>query len=261
MSDDQVVDQIEAASASDVPRMASPESGEVKLLRGLYDADNDQWHDTAHVRELTGADEEYLSDLSDRKGISYVEYLSGFLDRAVATIGTLPAKGLINKLILPDRDTLFLGIVKATYGKEREVQGQCPECGHKQGIVLELDVDFPVVGLDRDFRTPIEVPMSKGTAQFRYPNGEDTIYASSKADNVAHMNTLIIARCVVSEAPYEESIEWARDLGLADRRKVDTAILDATDGVGPQLGEVDTRCAECNEEITLRLDWVSLLLG
>lgn len=256
------VDQLAEANKSDVPKMASPLPGEVKLLRGLYVEETGTWHDVAVVRELTGADEEYLTKLSSKDNITYTEYMSGFLDRAVVSIGTLPAdSSTVNKLILSDRDMLFLGIVKATYGDEREVTASCPECKEKQDIIIELDVDFPVLGRDNDYRSPIEVHLKGGVSRFRHPNGEDTIFATDDVDSTAAMNTHIIASTVISDAPIEARLEWARDLGLMDRRKVDEAIMDATEGAGPQLEEVKTRCAACSADIVLRMDWVSLLLG
>jgi hypothetical protein len=262
MSDDQVADQIAAASSSDAPKMPSPLEGSIPLLRGLHSAATDEWHDTAVVRELNGADEEALTQLAKKKDLGYTEYMTGILERAVVSIGSLPAKGVIDKLILPDRDVLFLAIVKATYGMEREVRARCPECKEPQSLVLELDEDFKVEGMGRDWRTPATVELSKGTVEFRYPNGEDTRYATGEsADNVAHLNTLIIARCVISSATFEENVEWARDLSIPDRRKMDDAIMSSMEGVGPQLGEVDTRCSECKAPVSYTMDWVSLLLS
>jgi hypothetical protein len=255
------IDQLAAANAADVPVMASPHSGEVQLLRGVYVEDTQEWHDTATVTELTGSDEEYLTALSNKANITYTDYMTGFLERAVLTVGSLPAKGVVNKLILPDRDMLFLAIVKATYGDEREVTAKCPVCEEVQNIIIELDTDFPVLGMDRDFRSPLSVSMSKGISKFRHPNGEDTAYATGTADSTSRMNTLLIASTVLSEAPLEERIAWALDLSLGDRRKVDLAIMAASEGVGPQLDGVKTRCVKCEEDISLRMDWVSLLLG
>lgn len=257
-----VVDQIQAASSDSVPVIDTPLDNTVQLLRGLHVQETDDWHTTAVVRELTGADEEYLFELGARDDVTYTEYTSGFLERAVVSIGSLPAKGITNKLILPDRDVLFLAITKATYGKDKEVSTVCPHCGHEQNIILELEKDFPIVGADRDYRSYIEVELSKGMVQLRYPTGEDTAYATKKAKNLPHLNTLILARCIVAEGQsIEERIEWAQELGVADRRKVDKAITDSTTGVGPQLEGVDTHCAECNGELSLKMDWVSLLLG
>lgn len=264
MADDAVVDQITEASKSDAPRMPTPFSAEVELLRGLYVKETDEWHTVAVVRELNGADEEYLAELGTRAGVTYTEYMTGVLSRAVTSIGTLPADSTtLDKLILPDRDLLFLAIVRATYGKEREVSATCPSCGNKQNIIIELDEDFPVLGQERDLRQPIAVELRSGMTSFRYPNGEITGYAVKKSKNTAELDTLVIAQCIITkdETPLDERIQWARDLGVADRKKVDAALAAAVQDVGPQLGEVDTRCTDCNEDLPLLMDWVSLLLG
>ena len=262
--EDTVVDQINEAARDDVPLLQDPYPNTVELLRGLHDPTEDVWHSTATVRELTGADEEALASLGGGQDINYTEYMSSILERAVVSIGSLPGSfDVVNKLILPDRDLLFLQIVKATYGIEREVKATCSSCGENQGIILELEKDFPIKGRDRDLRSNIEVHLKNGTVEFRIPNGEMTTYAVKHGSNTPEVNTLVIAQCVITkdETSLEERTAWARSLNVADRRKVDSALADAVQGVGPQLEEVETRCAKCKAEMPLLMDWVSLLLG
>jgi hypothetical protein len=264
MADNATADMINEASASDTPQMPRPLPTEVPLLRGIYVDETQEWHTTAQVRELTGADEEALAELGSRESVSYTQYMTGVLERAVTHVGTLPVTtGLLGKLILPDRDMLFLAIVKATYGLEREIVAQCAKCSHKQNIILELENDFPILGLGNDMTAPLEVELKLGAASFRYPNGEITAYAIKHSKNTPELDTLVIAQCVITtdETPLQERTEWARALGIADRKKVEKTLADAVQGVGPQLGEVDTRCAECDSELPLLMDWVSLLLG
>lgn len=262
--DDDAVDQINEAARSDAPRLIDPQPNKVELLRGLQVEETGDWQTVATVKELTGADEEHLAQLGARDSINATDYMTGVLECGVVSIGDLPgSQEYIDKLVLPDRDMLFLGIMKATYGDEREIQVTCGKCQHDQGIVLELDKDFIIIGTDRDLRTPMTVKLSKGDVQFRLPNGEMTSYALSKHDSIAHMNTLIIAQCVITkdDAPLEERIEWARDLPVPDRKKVDKALTEQVQDVGPQLGEVEARCANCETDLPLMMDWVSLLLG
>lgn len=262
--DDVVVDQINEAAKDDAPVLAEPYPNSVELLRGLHDPMNDTWHSTATVRELNGEDEEALAVLGNKDDLNYTEYMTSILERAVVSIGSLPGSfDVVNKLILPDRDLLFLQIIKATYGIEREVKATCSACGEQQNIVIELEEDFPVKGRDRDLRSPIEVPLKHGVVEFRIPNGEMTTYAVKHGSNTPEVNTLLIAQCVITkdETSLEERTSWARSLNVADRRKVDSVLSDAVSGVGPQLEEVETRCVKCKAEMPLLMDWVSLLLG
>jgi len=262
MSSDSVVEEvINSAVADDAPSMGLPLRSKIKLLRGLYVAETGEWHDTAVVRELNGSDEEYMATLGSEDKLSFTEFMTGFLDRALVSVGSLRNPGLSNKLILPDRNVVFLAITRATYGAEKEVVVSCNKCGTEQAVIIELDNDFPVLGYDRNLREPISVTLSKGEVKMRIPNGEDTIYATNNSDdNPALLNTLIYARCVVSTASFQDSVEWAKDLPVPDRRKLDSAISEATEGLGPQLKVVETRCDSCANQMRLGMDWVSLLL-
>jgi hypothetical protein len=263
--DSALADEINTASSDSAPKMPDPLDTDTKLLRGLHVKETDEWHDVAHVRELNGEDEEFLATLGAKNSVSYSEYLTGVLERGVESIGTLPATfDTIEKLILPDRDMLFLAVIKATYGDEREIVTVCPSCGARNNIILELENDFPVKRPEgRDFREPLKVSLKDGMAHFNYPTGEVASYASKHSKNTAHLDTLVIAQCVITQddTPLEERIEWARALAVPDRKKVDAALTEAVQGVGPQLGEVNTRCSSCATEVPLSMDWVSLLLG
>lgn len=264
----------ESASAEDinqaifdepVPQMTTPPHSEVNLIRGIRQEDDDGtvvWHDTAVVRELTGADEEALAVVEKKPGITYSEYMNAVLVRGVVTIGSLPShESVINKLILGDRDVLFLAIVKATYGDTREMPVVCMECGTHNTVALELDKDFTYDDPDFDVREPLEVKGRNDTFLVRLPNGEDTIEAQKGTANNAELNTKMLSRCAVFPDGDEpaDRLKWARDLNVADRRKLVNTLLDVK--VGPNMGEVDTQCAECGESLPILLDWVSLLLS
>ena len=57
----------------------------------------------------------------------------------------------------------------------------------------------------------------------------------------------------------EEREAWAKKLGVADRKNIIKALTSAQPG--PRMGEVETQCAHCEKELTVVLDWVSLLFG
>ena len=261
MQDAEVVND---AITDPVPRMGSAPSNTATLMRGIYDFKNEEWHDVAEVRELTGEDEEYLSSLEKKKGLLYSEYMSALLARSVVKIGEVPINGstdLIDKLPLGDRDILYLAIVRATYGDTRDIHATCSSCGESNDIILELDKDFPMVEPPFDPKSGMEIETSKGVIRLRLPNGEDTRVVQKDSDNDAHMNTLMVARCAVweeGEAP-SDPVAWARGLNVADRKKLVNALLKSE--FGPTMREVNTQCASCGQDMPLLLDWVSLLLS
>jgi len=267
MSTQDVADTINDAIEDPVPFMGDTPDTTVELIRGIYDADADKWHTLAEVRELTGEDEEYLSSVEKKKGLLYAEYMNALLARAVVRIGTLDvtdgARGetIVSKLMMADRDILYLHIIKCTYGNERLIKVICSECNTSNDVTLELDKDFPVTYPDFDIKKGVEVQTSKGPVLLRLPNAEDSIEVNKIAKTDPEVNTAILARCSIWSKDNEPAsrMGWARGLGLADRKKLVDAILRTE--VGPKLGEVNTQCASCGADMPLLLDWVSLLFG
>lgn len=264
MSTESEADLINAASTDSAPSMPSPLSSDIHLLRGVMQEHDDDvvWHDTATVRELNGSDEEELDILGKKKGVTYTEYMDSLLKRAVLTIGTLDVKAhphVLDKLILADRNILFLEIVRATYGNTRTLRTTCRECDTSNDVEIELDKDFEVKKFDFDPKQPVEVETHKGIFQVRLPNGSDLVEAQKDGKSESETNTIILSRALVfgDNAP-QDKLEYARNLNAGVRRKlIDAMLVEA----GPDLGEVDTQCASCGAEMPLLLDWVSLLLG
>ena len=266
MSTKEDADVVNEAMADPVPSMEGVPQVTIELIQGLYDKKGDTWHTDAEVRELTGEDEEYLASLENKKGVLYSEYMNALLSRAVIRIGTTqvtPANGkqLVNQLMLGDRDLLYMAVVKATYGDSRMINVVCGKCETKNDVELMLDEDFPITYPDFDIREGLKVQTTKGQITLRMPNGEDTVVAQKESDNDAALNTVMLSRCAVwpeGEAP-DNPMKWARSLNIGDRKKLINALLEVE--VGPKMGEVDTQCASCGEDMPILLDWVSLLLS
>lgn len=252
-----------AAMADKAPEIGVPFNNEVSLVRGLFNSATGDWETKATVRELTGEDEEALASFTAKDDLSYGQYIVFLLKRAVTTIGTQSITDnphLIDDLILGDRDALFLGAIKATYGKTRQVQMVCGNCGETNDVTLDLEEDFKVNKTDADLTKPIQVKLKDGsTKSFNYPTTGDSVYAVKKSKNLAEQNTYIIARCLIADMGREEREFWAKKLGLSDRQKIVKAITSVQPG--PKMEEVNTQCAHCDQELAVVLDWVSLLLG
>ena len=251
--------------ADPTPTISPAPDTSVKLLRGLYDAENDIWHTTAYVRELNGEDEEVIASANSKGDMSYAEYMSILLARAVEKIGTLDVtrdKSLVDKLMVGDRDLLFVGTVKATYGRVRELEVICSSCGAKNFTTINLDEDFKIDTPTQDLQKPLEVTLKDNSVvKLNYPSGADSLYVAKKAKTTAEQNTLMLARCSVWDSHVEpfDKEEWAKALSLSDRNKLVKALT--TDPPGPKMEEVKAQCAKCQADLIIVMDWVSLLFG
>lgn len=251
------------AIAGEAPIINNPPNNTVHLIRGAFNDATGDWETVAEVRELTGDDEEALAAISAKEDLSYTEYLSHLLSRAVVKVGSRNVDtnpNVLDDLLIGDRDLLFLGVVKSTYGRTREVQMTCGNCGESNDVSIDLENDFKIDGSTTDLTKPISVKLKDDSVvSFNYPTAGDSRYASKKGKTGAEQNTYIIARCLVSSMLRDEREAWAKKLGIADRKKVIKALTAVQPG--PQMGEVKTQCAHCDQELYVVLDWVSLLFG
>lgn len=252
-----------SAIAEDAPSIDSPPKNGVQLIRGVYNSATEEWEKDAIVRELTGEDEEYLASLDARSELTYNDYIGALLTRAVVSIGSQKVDNnpnIVDDLIIGDRDLLFLGVVRSTYGRNREMVLMCGNCNESNDVTIDLEEDFKVKDTDVDLTKPVAVLLKDGsTVSFHYPTAGDSRMATKKATTVAEQNTLIISRCYISSMSREDKDLWARKLSVADRKKIVKALTSAQPG--PKMGEVETQCAHCQETLTVVIDWVSLLFG
>lgn len=261
MSTAETAQQINAAMEEPAPYMGDAPNTEVTLPVGV--ALDDDWVTLAEVRELTGEDEEYLASVEKKDDLLYAEYMTEVLKRAVVRLGDhdiASAPSILGRLALADRDTLYLGIMKATYGDTREIRLMCPHCEVSNDVLLSLEEDFPIKQPDFDPKEGLTVKSRNKTYRLRLPNGDDMVEVQKNTNNTAEFNTRVLANCALFDgsAP-KDRLAWAKKLNVADRRKLIDTLLEIQ--VGPDLKEVNAQCAECGKDIPLMLDWVSLLLG
>jgi hypothetical protein len=260
MDQKQQADALSAAIGDAVPEIRETPKTHLELLRGVFNSETNSWETTAYVRELNGFDEEALATLNSRD-VVYAEYMSFLLKRAVVNIGSFNIESnptIIDNLIIGDRDLLFLKIVEATYGNDREYQVVCGACGASNDVIIPMD-DFGNREVSHDPHQPIEVTIGDGSViSMRLPNGMDSQVVAKKAKSLAEQNTLMLSRCVEKPAMTKPQ-EWAKGLGMKDRNNLVNALLDSQPG--PEIGEVDAQCATCNQDLNIVLDWASLLFG
>lgn len=252
------------ASKPDVPEIRKPLDGTVTLQYGHEIAGIRA--KSAVVRELRGTDEEALAKLNSNRPDYYAKLTDMILMRAVESIGTLTQaqspKELhqaIGKLLMVDRDLLFMHILISTYGETKEYEEvECPSCGAESDIAVHIPSMVEVHGLPREDHPYVTVKLRSGTdLTLHYPTGEDQLYVyEMKADATdAEQNTFMIERCIETDIKMPKR-EFARNLSMADRRKIVDALQK-----GPSLRfkEVEVSCQSCNSKIPFAFGWADLL--
>jgi hypothetical protein len=260
----------DAASFNEAVQEPPPEVGKaapttVNLMRGLVDPETGEWQSVATVVEMTGEDEEALDLLSSKDDLSYADYTSALLRRSVMAIGSTRVSSdpsVLDNLMIGDRDLLFLGVIRATYGNIRDFKLICPSCKESNEVKVNLDTDFEMESPKGDARSTREITLKNGSVvSIKYLTGKDAKAVASSGDTLAVQNTEIVTQSVIwdDDRSIQVRRSWAKSLSLADRKTIVRAVLD--DQPGPSLVEVNAPCAYCSEDITMVLDWVSLLLG
>lgn len=256
---------LNSAIKDPVPELRPSESLIVSMQRGLVDPVSGMWQTEAEVREMTGEDEEYMSGVEAKGSISYSDYMLLLLKRTVNRVGTVDITAnpnALDNISIGDRDILFLGVIRATYGQVKDFQATCPHCDKDNDVSIDLEEDFPIQEPSVNLRDPIEVVLRNGTVvRLRVPTTGDSSSISKKAQSSSEQNTYMISRCAVwNDGEQPANVEkWAKSLNVADRNKMVKSVLDVK--AGPKLEEVKVPCAHCDQEMIIRIDWISLLLS
>lgn len=249
-----------AIKETDLPQVAPVPDCHVQLLMGIKDIDG-VWHTEAIVRELNGEDEEALAGLESRPNVSYADYMTTLLSRSVVSIGSVTVKQfpeIVDELVTADRDLLFIGVIKATYGNIRKFTVKCSSCEGSNEVDIDLTDGFTVLGTTDELREVREVTLKDGSVVgVKQPTGADSRFVARYAKTTAEQNTALIARCSVLNVP--DKLSWAKRLGVSDRNIIIRQIFSKK--FGPQAEEVNAPCGHCGENISLTVDWVSLLFG
>lgn len=246
-------------------KVALPPDDLVNLPGGLVKRDN--VIRTAIVKELDGADEESLARAS-QSGNTF-HFFDRLLKCGVVQLGdNKNPEDELKNLLVGDRDALILGIRRATYGDEIEIQNwKCIVCGAEANLTMEIS-DIPI----KEFTDPLtdaefKVPMRKGGfAEVRLATGEDQIAALSNKDlTAAQVETIFIRRCVLrvtDEKGQEHSMQGypslAREMAMPDRHAILNQLKDRQPG--PKYDDVKYTCESCGEDTLVAVGLGDLFL-
>lgn len=258
------------AILGDTPSMAPAPNLTIPLPVGY------EGHRSAVVRELNGNDEEALSSFDASAGEDDDRF-SFLLGRALVSVGPLlsaETPNLVRQLTIGDRNAVFLGTIRATYGDLREFKVKCsnPECGERLDVQIDLSDEFPMITAEDVGVKPdgtIDVPLRDGsTAVLRLPTAgiyDEVRSLLGKVMNPGVFNTQMIARCIVElrDSPTKlgehtgDRVKWAGELGMSHRNRIVQALT--VDQPGPRMEEVSVPCEACGVTLTVPMDWALLL--
>lgn len=201
---------------------------------------------SVEVRELSGRDEEVLGKITN-PGRQFLTILSR---GAVSISGEPITESILDAMLVGDRDAVMLGIYKATFGPDIDVQHFCAECGETTTHNVNVDNDIPVRKLedplDREFeivgRKTIRCALPTGAAQKAVLMDPDRTMAEMTTDILMTTVMEIDGASVISKSQVQ-------DLGVVDRRKVSEALLEKSPG--PQVGEAKGTCNSCGTTVVV----------
>jgi hypothetical protein len=203
---------------------------------------------TAEVRELNGKDEEAIA-----KSGSYAKSLNTLLARGTVKIGEQPAtEPIIDGLLAADRDSILLGIYRATFGDTAVLNGYCNSCKEYKEVEVDIRTDIDTKVLvdpiaDREF----VLEGKKATYTLRLPSSKaQKEIANSMERTGAELDTLLLEYCVIKineKHVYHKS--EVQNIGLADRRAILKEII--ARNPGPQFNDVKVSCDECGGEVVV----------
>ena len=258
---------LDQAMKAEMPTIDFPPDDIVTLPGGLII--KDQLIKTVQVKELTGEDEESLARASQSMN-PYI-FLDRLLKCGVVKVGNEPAASvdkLVSQMLIGDREALILGIRKATYGDEIEVNDWlCPNCGTKEELTMEVS-DIPVVKMSDPLNeTSFKVNMRKGGfANVTLATGADQIATFEKPElSQAQRETVLLSKCVTSitdKAGVEHSVagfpSLVRNMSVPDRHAILKELNDRQPG--PKYNQISYKCGSCDEDVMVTVTIGNLFL-
>jgi hypothetical protein len=203
---------------------------------------------TAEVRELTGKDEEAIGKLTGTGRI-----LNAILNRAVVKIGDKPVtESILDSLLSGDRDTLMLGIYKATFGNTAQFNSYCSGCEETKIVEVNIDEDIKIKTLidpigDRTFT----VKGKKNEFLVTLPTGltQKELSTSTNKTN-AELSTLLLEQTVLEiDGLSVFGKSQVLNLGIVDRQTIGEELIKRNPG--PQINDISVTCPDCDGKVVV----------
>ena len=259
------LDRIKDAVVGEQPFRTEVPDTAVTLFRGVFVGG--RWYQDAHVKELTGADEEGIARMmAGNNVIAYVNAMVGYGVASIgphdfAALGLQERMGILDTLLVGEKEWLLLHVLRVTYGDNREVAVRCPSCETMNDVSFSLTDDVPVRQLDDPTLVTYEFSCRDNTnIEYRLVTGADQAESSRRANlTVPETNTIILSHVIVAVngKPLVDPPHYARNLGAFDRRNLLRELTSKQPG--PYFEEVKLPCASCGAESTFTPGWADLL--
>lgn len=221
-----------------------------------------KWHARAEVRELTGVDEEVLGKVRKPE-----ETFDTMLTLGVVRLGEFDLAGMdegerrgwLNKLLIGERELLFLAIAKATYGDDRKYEYKCRNCDTTLQLRVKISEDFKPKEIPDIREKTFSYVTTKGQKiSYRLVTGDDQAEVMRKQGaSIAETNTLILSNCIteVDDSLVVDPVMFARSLPMRDRQ----AILADMIAHQPSVNLlVEFPCDSCGEGQQVNFGWLDL---
>ena len=249
------------ATAGPVPLIQDAVDTTFDLPRGLF---RNTWHVRATVRELTGADEEAMAKVREA-----VDFYESVIALGTVRIGEIELaemslserQGHLQQLLIGERDMLFLGVTKATYGDRKTLKYRCQfeDCKEEQDLILTLSEDFKPKEVEGLQATSFSFTTTKGQVlTYRPATGGDQVEAlRRKGASMAEQNTIMLSRCIreVDGRVVVDPLGFARSLPMRDRQ----LLLDELMQHQPNIDlVVKIDCVACRREQEVGLGWTDI---
>ncbi len=251
--------EVRRAVAGDRPVLPEAPATALTLPRGYSSAG--VTHTEVEVRELTGSDEEYLSRFKGEEAV-----FDGLIALGVVRIGSLDLseepvsarRRILGTLLIGERLQIFLKIVEATFGNEKELRYTCASCDETQDVTVLLNEDFKI-NVPEGLQQVYEFTLRSGKkVTYRLLVGDDlTEISADQKKSVAQANTALLSRIIleVDGLPPGDPEELVRSFSIGDRDRLLQAVADNQPDVALSL---DMTCLSCHEEVKVPVSWGQL---
>lgn len=206
---------------------------------------------TAEVRELNGLDEEAIA-----RQPNFAKSMHTILSRATVKIGDETAtEAVLDSILSADRDALFLGILKTTFGSTAVINGYCESCKETKEVEVDLDTDIKTkVLIDPVADRRFEVQGKTDRYTVVLANGKAQRALTENADKtLAELTTVMLEHCIVQiNGKPVLGKHQIQNMPLVDRRKVGDELADRTPG--PQLEDIEMDCPDCGGKVVVPIN-------
>lgn len=243
------------SSVATAPEIGPVPDTTVKLPAGLVTADGIVRD--AEVQELTGEHEEALAKA--RQNNNPGRFVQVLLTSGVVSIGDQKVSPKqLTSLLQGDIDALLLGIRRATFGNDFELeQVVCPSCGELNDLKLNLG-DIPMKELEDEREFELDLRFNR-KVRLTYPTGDvqADIYKNANLTG-PELVSIMLSHCVLgfieADGTYRPSngMTDVKKMGKADRDKINQYIY--INQPGPRYDDVKALCHACESEVQVELN-------